>query len=214
MRTLDPSAHAEVRGRILTAARHLFASKGYHAASMNEVARGAGLAKAAVYHYFKGKHDLLLALHEGLLSDAEEQLRRAPRFKGLREALLFLGRGYLEHFKQPGPAEMMRIALNVNAEDPDFLRLSSSVSMPRMEALLDGFLLPYLPDAPRGAPKGRARNFLLPFLGALFYYRFVLLRTCGPAQLPDEARYLEDLVDVFSGSAQKKGARRGLSQAR
>jgi len=205
MRTLDPEAHARVRARILDAARSQFASKGYHAASMNEVAHSAGLAKAAVYHYFKGKRALLKALHEGLLAEAEDMLARAPRFRDLREALDWLGRAYLAHFKQPGPAEMMRIALNAHSEDPALLRLSTGVALPRVEALLDDFFRPYFP---KGTPPGRARRHLLPFFGGLFYYRFVLMRTCSSAQLPGEAEYLGHLVDVFS--APPRGRKRAI----
>jgi AcrR family transcriptional regulator len=195
MRTLDPSAHAHVRGHILAAARRLFATRGYHATSMNEVARSAGMAKAALYHYFKGKHAMLHALHQGAFDGAAETLGRAPRMKNLREAMAFLGRGYLEHFRQPGPAEVMRIALNVNGEDPELLRLSSTVVMPRMQALLENFLKPYFP---KGTPAGEARRHILPFFGALFYYRFVLQSTCGPGQLPDEDEYLDHLVGLFA----------------
>jgi AcrR family transcriptional regulator len=205
MRILDPTAHAEKRGCILAAARRLFACKGFHATSMNEVAEASGLAKAAVYHYFDGKDALLRSLHDGILAGAEERIKRAPRFNGLRDALSFLGRGYLEHFKDPARADVMRIALNVSAEDPDLLRLSSSIAAPRMEALLGDFLAPYLP---KGAPRGAAKELLTPFFGALFYYRFVLSGVCDPGQLPDEGHYLANLVDVFSqaGAGQKRAA--------
>jgi AcrR family transcriptional regulator len=201
MRILNPAAHAEKRGCILAAARSLFARNGYHATSMNEVARACGLAKAAVYHYFTGKDALLKALHEGLLAHAEERLALAPPMRDLREALLYLGRGYMQHFREPAQAEMMRIALNVNAEDPDLLKLSSNVTLPRMEALLDGFVRPYLP---KGTPKGKVHEHLLPFFGALFYYRFVLTQICGAGELPDEGRYLEHLADVFSAGVGKR----------
>jgi len=152
------------------------------------------MAKAAVYHYFKGKHALLEAMHRDVFDDAAEKLARAPRFGSLRDALEFLGRGYLEHFREAGPAEVMRIALNVNGEDPELLRLSSSLVMPRMESMLDAFLRPHLPE---DAPAGEARRLLLPFFGALFYYRFVLQSTCAPAQLPGEREYLERLLEAF-----------------
>ncbi|HTB22884.1 MAG TPA: helix-turn-helix domain-containing protein [bacterium] len=193
MRTLDPEAHAQVRARVLDAARRQFAARGYHAASMNEVARSAGLAKAALYHYFKGKRALLQALHEGMFSGAEDMLAKAPHCRDLREALDYLGRSYLAHFKQPGPAEVMRIALNVAYEDPDLLRLCAM--MPRMEALLDAFLRPHFP---KGTSLEKVLQHLMPFFGSLFYYRFVLMRTCTSAQLPAEAAYLGHLVDVFS----------------
>lgn len=206
MRILDPEAHARVRVRILDAARRQFAAKGYHAASMNEVARSAGLAKAALYHYFRGKRAMLEALHEGLFSGAEAMLASAPRLGSLAEALDYLGRTYLAHFKQPGPAEVMRIALNVSSEDPDLLRLSTGLVQPRMEALMDAFLKPHFPKA---SSRGRAWKHLLPFFGALFYYQFVLRSTCSSSQLPGEDEYLAHLVGVFSAPQRQKRAKAG-----
>jgi AcrR family transcriptional regulator len=201
MRTTDPDAHAKVRRRILIAARGRFAAAGYHATSMNEVAEAAGMAKAAVYHYFKGKRALLQAMHEDVYTEAEVKLGRAPRFKNLRAALTYLGREHLSHFKERGAAEVMRIALTAHSEDPGLLRLCSGVIQPRMENLLDGFLEPYFP---KGSPPGEARRRLLPFFGGLFYYQFVLLRSCDPRHLPSEAEYLDNLVDVFSRAARRQ----------
>ena len=47
------------RGQILAAAARLFATRGYAATSMNDVAAACGLSKATLYHYVPDKHDLL-----------------------------------------------------------------------------------------------------------------------------------------------------------
>lgn len=55
------------RGRpreILDAARDLFASKGFEATRMDEVAAAVGVTKPAVYRYFPGKDQLISALLE------------------------------------------------------------------------------------------------------------------------------------------------------
>ena len=47
------------REQILAAAAQLFATRGYTAATMNEVAAACGVSKATLYHYVRDKHDLL-----------------------------------------------------------------------------------------------------------------------------------------------------------
>jgi TetR/AcrR family transcriptional regulator len=47
------------REQILAAAAAVFAARGYTGSSMNDVARGSGVSKATLYHYFRDKHELL-----------------------------------------------------------------------------------------------------------------------------------------------------------
>jgi AcrR family transcriptional regulator len=53
---------AETRARLLAAARSVFAERGYHGASLDEVSERAGRTKGALYHHFGSKEGLLLAL--------------------------------------------------------------------------------------------------------------------------------------------------------
>lgn len=50
------------RNLILGAAREVFGSRGYHSATIEEIAERAGLSNGAVYYNFKNKEDLFLAL--------------------------------------------------------------------------------------------------------------------------------------------------------
>ncbi|WP_245974438.1 TetR/AcrR family transcriptional regulator [Thermomonospora umbrina] len=52
------------REALLEAAQRLWAERGIHGASLDDVASAAGLTKGAVYSNFTGKTDLLLALLE------------------------------------------------------------------------------------------------------------------------------------------------------
>ncbi|MFO0576592.1 MAG: helix-turn-helix domain-containing protein [Polyangia bacterium] len=61
------------RGQILDAATHVFADKGFHAATVRDIARAAGLADGTLYLYFQSKADLLL----GILARLNESERRA-----------------------------------------------------------------------------------------------------------------------------------------
>lgn len=69
--------NGEARAKILAAADALFATRGYDAVSMRDVAAEAGVAKAGVFYYFDGKDALYAAVldgyyraHEAALSDA------------------------------------------------------------------------------------------------------------------------------------------------
>ncbi|HEX2908014.1 MAG TPA: TetR/AcrR family transcriptional regulator [Phototrophicaceae bacterium] len=59
---ISKAYEAERRQQILRAAEVCFGRKGYHAASVDEIAAEAGLSKGAVYIYFHSKEDLFLAL--------------------------------------------------------------------------------------------------------------------------------------------------------
>lgn len=59
-----PSKRDLSLGRILDAAVHLFATKGYWNSSLEEVAKVAGFTKGAVYYHFKSKERLLLKVLE------------------------------------------------------------------------------------------------------------------------------------------------------
>jgi AcrR family transcriptional regulator len=52
----------QTRDYLLQAAAQVFAERGFHAASLDEVAAAAGFTKGAVYSNFKNKEDLFLAL--------------------------------------------------------------------------------------------------------------------------------------------------------
>jgi AcrR family transcriptional regulator len=52
------------RARILDAAAHIFAEKGFHPATIRDVARHAGIADGTIYNYFENKTALLLGVFE------------------------------------------------------------------------------------------------------------------------------------------------------
>src|SRR5205085_3187052 len=71
----------EVRATIIMdAAEEVFIEKGYHDASMDEIAARAGIAKGTLYQHFPGKEDLVFALFERsleLFEQAVEQVATA-----------------------------------------------------------------------------------------------------------------------------------------
>src|SRR5689334_23047082 len=68
--TWRATAKAERRERYLRAAAELFAARGFHAVSIEELSAAVGVTGPALYRHFAGKEAVLAAL----LVDASERL--------------------------------------------------------------------------------------------------------------------------------------------
>ena len=67
----------ERRAQLLDVARRVFGNSGFHAASMETVAREAGVTKPILYDHFPSKKDLYLALLDADLGALHEDVRAA-----------------------------------------------------------------------------------------------------------------------------------------
>src|SRR5271166_4118931 len=65
----------QTREHLLQAAAQVFAERGFHGASLDEVASVAGFTKGAVYSNFKNKEDLFLALFKANYDREMDALR-------------------------------------------------------------------------------------------------------------------------------------------
>jgi len=86
---IPASGRGKRASNIYRVAAEIMCHKGYGATSMNDIAEAAGLTKAGIYHYIRGKEDLLFEImmyamdrvEEGIVApakeatDAEERLR-------------------------------------------------------------------------------------------------------------------------------------------
>src|SRR6516225_96035 len=67
------------RGLVLDAARRVFLARGYHGATLEQIADEAGFSKGVVYSQFDSKADLFLALLEARIEErAAENAKLAP----------------------------------------------------------------------------------------------------------------------------------------
>jgi AcrR family transcriptional regulator len=65
----------QTREYLLRAAEQVFAERGFHGASLDDVAAVAGFTKGAVYSNFKNKEDLFLALLEWRYEEEMDEVR-------------------------------------------------------------------------------------------------------------------------------------------
>jgi AcrR family transcriptional regulator len=70
----------EVRQRIVRAALQVFAERGFHRATMQDIVRQSGLSVGAIYTYFKSKDELILAGCD--LITEQEMAALAERLEG------------------------------------------------------------------------------------------------------------------------------------
>src|SRR3954471_22469265 len=96
----------EVRARIVRAALEVFADRGFHRATMQDIVRASGLSVGAIYTYFKSKDELILAGCD-LITDQEmtELGRRLTLAEGFRERLR-IAVGFMFDQIEVDPADM------------------------------------------------------------------------------------------------------------
>jgi TetR/AcrR family transcriptional regulator, cholesterol catabolism regulator len=86
----------ERRQEVVDTAARVFAERGYHATSIDDLVEATGLKRGGLYHYMDGKKELLIRIHERfidpLLEDAQEVVRRG---EGPEETLRLLARALM-----------------------------------------------------------------------------------------------------------------------
>jgi AcrR family transcriptional regulator len=84
------------REEILAAAKASFAREGFHATSMRDIYRECGLSPGAVYNHFASKEEIVRALGEELLRDAQARREALELIEDPIEALRLLAAGTRE----------------------------------------------------------------------------------------------------------------------
>ncbi|MBI4666439.1 MAG: TetR/AcrR family transcriptional regulator [Nitrospinae bacterium] len=84
--------------KILAAAERLFAKAGFEAVSMNDVAKASGMSKANIFHHYKSKRDLYLAVMRCCAKDGHDNLRQSmENGASMGESLRMISRNHMEN---------------------------------------------------------------------------------------------------------------------
>src|SRR5437868_13974316 len=112
------SATSDKRTRIMDAAIKVFAERGFHSATVAEIARAAGVADGTIYLYFKSKDDLLLRLFDEKMTQLLAEAKAALAEE--RDAPSRLKRFIQLHFslveKNPDLASVLVVELRQSAQ--------------------------------------------------------------------------------------------------
>ncbi len=107
------------RRQILDGARKVFMDLGFDGASMNEIARSAGVSKGTLYVYFADKNRLFEAIVE---QEAFEQGKVVFNLDPARDAettLREFGRSFMELLCRPGGGSWIRTVMAIAERMPD-----------------------------------------------------------------------------------------------
>jgi AcrR family transcriptional regulator len=114
---LGATPRSEAQLRTLRAALELFADHGVSATSYQMIADAVGVTKGAIYHQFKTKDDLVIAVAELELARLEDALEAAESLDDRDDAREFLLNRVIDH------AVDHRRAANTLQFDPVLVRL-------------------------------------------------------------------------------------------
>jgi AcrR family transcriptional regulator len=102
----------ERRAQIVEAAARIFSRTGYHAASVDDIVRAAGVARGTFYLYFPSKRELFSALIDELVADLERGIRRIDVRPGAPSPMEQLERNVLWLLSLPqARPEMLQLLL-------------------------------------------------------------------------------------------------------
>ncbi len=73
------------RAEVIEAAARVFAARGYHATSIDDLLEATGLTRGGLYHYMDGKQDLLIAVLDDLMAPLLERARAIVTAPGTPE---------------------------------------------------------------------------------------------------------------------------------
>ncbi len=110
------------RRQIMEGARQVFLSAGFDGASMNDVARAAGVSKGTLYAYFNSKDELFEAIIRVEYAQAAERLCTFNREGDVREMLTDFGVRLISRMAEPGTLALARVVLAAVEKFPNIGR--------------------------------------------------------------------------------------------
>ena len=98
VRPVRTARREETRRQLLDAAGRLFAERGYHATSVPDIVRAAGVGHGTFYEYFGSRHEILLALTEHAASGIRRpRLDRGTVAERVRIEIAWFLTDYVQH---------------------------------------------------------------------------------------------------------------------
>ncbi len=130
------------RRQIIEGARAIFLAQGFDAASMNDIARAAGVSKGTLYVYFKHKEELFEAIVERECdAQAEGIFDFDPNDRDVEAVLMRLGVAYVTFLCRPEKASAIRTVIAIADRMPEvgrkFYESGPALGMKQLADYLD-----------------------------------------------------------------------------
>jgi len=183
---------------ILEAAAEIFLEQGFGSASMDEIARRAGVSKATVYSHFESKPALFGAIVQHrcqqTLSDMLTELSDRP----VEETLTSLGRQFLDVLLMPGSLPLYRVVLAEAPRFPELGRIFYEAGPDRCATALAAYLAALNERGLLTVADARcaAEQFLGAVLGQI-HIRMLLGVAADPPSPAERERFVAAAVFTF-----------------
>jgi len=179
------------RDKILACALDLFASRGFDAVGVQEVANAAGLKKPTLYHYFGSKSGLLRTLLTENFAALFDEVEKAADYQGdVTMTLRNVANVYFEFARQNPKLYRLQLSMWFAPSDSEAFKLAASLNL-RQQEILEALFLHASAD--HGNMKGRQRAYAATFLGIINTYASLGLN--GLAEL--NPRLVQNAVHQF-----------------
>lgn len=181
------------RAQILEAATKVFAIKGFHRATIKEIAREAGLADGTIYLYFENKNALILALLDQI-NESEVRDLHFSQAEGLDlgEFMRLYTRHRLEEIRK-GPPDLFKVILSellINEELRDLY--FENVTAPTMQ-ISTKYIAEWME---RGLVRKTDPYLTTSAIAALFLGMF-MLQELGDTELAQREDEIADFLTDF-----------------
>ncbi|MGQ3073650.1 MAG: TetR/AcrR family transcriptional regulator [Ferrovibrionaceae bacterium] len=202
-RKKDAGGKNSTQDRLMKAARSEFALHGFAGARVERILAKAGANPRMLYHYFRGKSDLYVAVLEEALGDLRSHelrldIEQADPLEGLLQLFDFMN----DHFE--GNQHLVRLLTNENLQKARFMKTSARIR--EMSS-------PVLVMIARLLDRGGSAGALIPDLDPLRVY--VLMVALSQFHLSNvhtlSVIFDRDLSDAGWRAARKADARRMLA---
>ncbi|MGG4046709.1 MULTISPECIES: TetR/AcrR family transcriptional regulator [Paenibacillus] len=104
----------QAKAKIREAAIDLFMKKGYHATSIDDVSKHAGVSKGLLYNYYKGKEELLSAMVEARIGELIQVMEKAEALETPAEQLKHIVEGAVDNVRRS--PEVFRFYLHLQTQ--------------------------------------------------------------------------------------------------
>jgi len=193
-RVSEPPPFSTAHQRVLREAMLLMAERGYHAASLRELARRLEIQQPSLYHYFSSKQELVEQVVQLYARRAVSAGRDAPNMPSLSEGLRYaLGR-IVENYRSEEHVAFMGFLLAIGPEVAEVQTLARQLLLERAHTLMKTFVDLYVDMGElREQDSGHLVELLHNAVAMRMLSRHLLFG--GSADPGDDEEFLEFVVD-------------------
>jgi TetR/AcrR family fatty acid metabolism transcriptional regulator len=180
---------------ILKAAESIFAKKGFHEATISEIARKSKVSEATIYEYFSSKEELLFSIPAQTTQAYEEKSHEILKYlKGAANKLRFLVHSHLGLYAEnPDYANIVMLTLkgHRNFQKTEAYKIVQSAARKTIHVLEEGM------------HNGEFRSDIQPYLVRAILWGTVehlVTRKCLLGKPDDLLALVDDIIDtIFKG---------------